>query len=133
MLNPAELVKQLRKCVKEMGSRATSYIDQCTKLERDWGQQVRCKCCIAWACTKRCHDRGQPACNAADALLSPMRTRLREHWCSVGGGGQAVVSDVAEAAGGGARQHAAEPCGVRAGLQVGHSCLRLETVESPSA
>ncbi|PNH05811.1 Kinesin-2 [Tetrabaena socialis] len=36
----AELVKLLRKCIKEMGSRTTLYIDQCIKLERENSQQV---------------------------------------------------------------------------------------------
>lgn len=36
-----ELVKLLRKCVKELGSRSSLYIDQCMKVERECMQQVR--------------------------------------------------------------------------------------------
>ncbi|KAG2494752.1 hypothetical protein HYH03_006997 [Edaphochlamys debaryana] len=36
----AELVKMLRKCIKDTGSRATTYIDACVKLEREASQQV---------------------------------------------------------------------------------------------
>ena len=36
----AELVKLLRKCIKDLGSRTTLYIDQCLKLEREYQQQV---------------------------------------------------------------------------------------------
>ncbi|PNW85905.1 hypothetical protein CHLRE_03g200600v5 [Chlamydomonas reinhardtii] len=36
----AELVKLLRKCVKELGSRSSLYIDQCMKVERECMQQV---------------------------------------------------------------------------------------------
>ncbi|KAG2444103.1 hypothetical protein HYH02_009045 [Chlamydomonas schloesseri] len=36
----AELVKLLRKCVKELGSRSSLYIDQCMKIERECLQQV---------------------------------------------------------------------------------------------
>jgi hypothetical protein len=34
------LVKQLRKCVRELGSRASSYVDQCLKVEKDFLKQV---------------------------------------------------------------------------------------------
>ena len=30
----------LRKCIKELGSRTTIYIDQCVKMEREYNQQV---------------------------------------------------------------------------------------------
>jgi hypothetical protein len=30
----------LRKCIKELGSRTTIYIDQCVKMEREYDQQV---------------------------------------------------------------------------------------------
>ncbi|GIL75026.1 hypothetical protein Vretimale_2510 [Volvox reticuliferus] len=36
----AELVKLLRKCLKEMGSRATAYVDKCASFERECAQQV---------------------------------------------------------------------------------------------
>ncbi|KXZ43987.1 hypothetical protein GPECTOR_76g809 [Gonium pectorale] len=36
----AEIVKLVRRCLKEMGSRTTLYIDKCVKLERDAAQQV---------------------------------------------------------------------------------------------
>ncbi|KAG2436806.1 hypothetical protein HXX76_006329 [Chlamydomonas incerta] len=36
----AELVKLLRKCVKELGSRSSQYIDLCMKIERECAQQV---------------------------------------------------------------------------------------------
>ncbi|GFR53274.1 hypothetical protein Agub_g16063, partial [Astrephomene gubernaculifera] len=36
----ADLVKSLRKCVKELGSRITMYIDMMTKVEREGAQQV---------------------------------------------------------------------------------------------
>ncbi|GIL47931.1 hypothetical protein Vafri_4549 [Volvox africanus] len=36
----AELVKLLRKCLKDMGSRASAYIDKCASFERECAQQV---------------------------------------------------------------------------------------------
>ena len=39
-LPPAALVKLLRKCLRELGSRTSLYVDQCIKTERDLAKQV---------------------------------------------------------------------------------------------
>ena len=41
----AGLVKLLRKCVRELGSRTSLYVDECMKVEKELVKQVRS---VAW-------------------------------------------------------------------------------------
>ncbi|EFJ40551.1 hypothetical protein VOLCADRAFT_119938 [Volvox carteri f. nagariensis] len=61
----AELVKQLRKCLKEMGSRATIYIDKCAAFERECTQEVESSRLSSLSTLKQ-----------AEAELATMRAKL---------------------------------------------------------
>lgn len=49
LLPPAALVKVLRRCVRDMASKSSAFVELCVKTEKEAAQEVRCKHAVCWA------------------------------------------------------------------------------------
>lgn len=66
------LVKVLRRCVRDMASKSSSFVEQCVKAEKEMNQEV------STSCNHHAHDRHVPTCSTGVELFF-LKSQMIEH------------------------------------------------------
>jgi hypothetical protein len=72
LLLPTALVKVLRRCVRDMASKSSAFVELCVKTEKEAAQEVRCKHTVCWVVAQN-YSRPQTSHSRKPCCLEAIR------------------------------------------------------------